>query len=64
MLEHAQDTQEERPEGGPSGQRSGSYADPVAATAQFSRPPARRFMTVYAQDLMAADTKTWRFRCV
>jgi hypothetical protein len=27
----------------------------VAATAQFSWPPARKFMTIYAQNLMAAD---------
>lgn len=36
--------------------RSGSCADLVAATAQFSCPSARGLMTVYAQDLMAADT--------
>jgi hypothetical protein len=39
-----------------SGRRSRSYTDPVAATAQFSWPPARKFMTIYAQNLMAADT--------
>lgn len=55
MLEHTQHTQEERPESGPTRQRSRSYADLVAATARFSWPPARAFMTVYAQDLMAVD---------
>src|SRR5438552_3042533 len=41
----------------PTRRRSGSYADLVAATARFWCPPARSFMTVYAQDLMAADTR-------
>jgi hypothetical protein len=36
--------------------RSGSYADLVAVAARFSCPPAIRFVTVYAQVLMAADT--------
>ena len=42
-------------------QRSGSYADLVAASAQFSCPPTRGFMTVYAQDLMAADSGLGRY---
>jgi hypothetical protein len=36
--------------------RSGSYADLVAVAARFSCPPAIRFVTVYAQVLMAADS--------
>ncbi|MDQ3573848.1 MAG: hypothetical protein M3378_09945 [Actinomycetota bacterium] len=56
MLEHAQLTREERREVDALRRRSGSYADLVAATAQFLWPPARGFVTVYAQDLMAADT--------
>ncbi|MGH9152951.1 MAG: hypothetical protein ACRD03_11255, partial [Acidimicrobiales bacterium] len=56
VLEHAQHTGEERPGGGPTGQRSIGKADLVAASAQFSWPPAFSSLAVSVQDLMAADT--------
>jgi hypothetical protein len=40
----------------PPGQRSIGKADLVAASAQFSWPPAFSFLAVSVQDLMAADT--------
>ncbi len=40
----------------PPGQRSIDKADLMSANGQFSWPPAGRFVAVYGQDLMAADT--------
>ena len=40
----------------PPERRSIGKADLVSANGQFSWPPAGRFVAVYGQDLMAADT--------
>ncbi|MGH2838260.1 MAG: hypothetical protein ACRDJY_07935, partial [Thermoleophilaceae bacterium] len=55
VIEHAHDILGGAPGGWIPERRSGSYADLVAATARFSWPSARDFMTVYAQILTAAD---------
>ena len=54
-FKHAHHTGEECPGGGLPGQRSIDLADLVAATAQFSWPPAFSSLPVSVQDLMAAD---------
>ncbi|HEV2808782.1 MAG TPA: hypothetical protein VGV93_00080, partial [Acidimicrobiales bacterium] len=51
----------ECPGGGPPGQRSIGQADLVAATAQFSWPPAFSSLAVSVQDLMAADKAATAF---
>ena len=40
----------------PPGQRSIDDTDLMSASGQFPWPPAGRFVAVYGQDLMSADT--------
>jgi hypothetical protein len=41
-----------------TGETVNNEAEPVAASARFSWPPARDHLAVSVQDLMAADTPT------